>query len=233
MSVPVWNDPLLKAGTMVRGALWLLTEVGEGNTFTKASLRDAFPGISQIDRRIRDLRKYGWVIYASTEDASLASDEQRFVSRGSDIWDPASRKKVDNGAITAKQRREVMAADGYQCAVCGIAGGETYADSVLASAVLSVSRRPVHLPDGSSEMQLITECNRCRSGDSESEPVDLRRVLTDVEQLDEDDLARLRRWVDRDRRGPTPLDRIWTSYRQMPTHSRRQFQETLELSAKK
>jgi hypothetical protein len=32
---PPQNDPLLKAGTMVRTALWLITEVGVGNSFTK------------------------------------------------------------------------------------------------------------------------------------------------------------------------------------------------------
>lgn len=232
MSVPAWDDPQLKAGTMVRGALWLLTQVGVGNTFTKDSVRAAFPGVAQADRRIRDLRKYGWIIRASTEDASLASDEQRFVSAGTEVWLPRARQTVDSGAITAKQRREVMAADGYQCTLCGIAGGETYPDSKLTTAVLSISRRTVNLPDGSSEVQLITECNRCRAGDSKSEPVELGSIQSATEQLDEDDLTRLRRWVGRDRRGPTPLDRIWTSYRQMPSHSRRHFQDTLDRLAK-
>ena len=227
MSVPAWNDPQLKAGTMVRGALWLLTEVGEGNTFTKESLRVAFPGISQADRRIRDLRQYGWVILASTEDASLSSDEQRFVGRGIDVWLPNARQQVDTTSVSAKQRRDVMAADGYQCTLCGIAGGETYADSMLASAVLSLTRRTVNLPDGSSQVQLVTECNRCRAGDAKQEVADLRRLLTDVEQLESNDLTRLRRWIDRDRRGPTPLDRIWTSYRQMPSETRQQFQTSV------
>jgi hypothetical protein len=213
---------------MVRGALWLLTEVGEGNTFTKENLRTVFPGISQADRRIRDLRQYGWVILASTEDASLSSDEQRFVRRGIDVWLPKARQKVDNIAVSAKQRREVMAADGYQCTLCGIAGGETYADSMLASAVLSLTRRPVKLPDGSSQVQLVTECNRCRAGEANQDVTDLRRLLTDVEQLDASDLARLRRWIDRGRRGPTPLDRIWTSYRQMPSETRRNFQASVD-----
>jgi hypothetical protein len=44
MSPRVWNDPKLKVGSMVRAALWLVEEVGEGNTFTKEQLREAFPG---------------------------------------------------------------------------------------------------------------------------------------------------------------------------------------------
>jgi hypothetical protein len=43
---PAWNDPNFKGGTMARGALWLLQEVGEGNTFTKEQLRVAFPGVT-------------------------------------------------------------------------------------------------------------------------------------------------------------------------------------------
>lgn len=53
---PRWNDPDFAAGTMVRAALWLLDEIGEGNSFTKEQVREAFPGVSQADRRIRDLR---------------------------------------------------------------------------------------------------------------------------------------------------------------------------------
>ena len=77
---------------MVRGALWLLQVVGEGNTFTKNQLRDAFPGVSQVDRRIRDLRDYGWVVYSSTEDASLLREDQRFVKAGVPVWDPKARR---------------------------------------------------------------------------------------------------------------------------------------------
>jgi hypothetical protein len=64
---------------MITGALWLAAEVGEGGVFTKEQVRQAFPGISQADRRIRDLRDYGWVIHTNTDDASLASGEQRLV----------------------------------------------------------------------------------------------------------------------------------------------------------
>src|SRR4029079_19025372 len=108
--------PALSAGTMVRGALWLLQVVGEGNTFTKNQLREAFPGISQVDRRIRDLRDYGWVVYSSTEDATLLAEDQRFVKAGVAVWDPKARRAAaPQNPISSKDRQAVLARDGYMC----------------------------------------------------------------------------------------------------------------------
>ena len=58
MVMPRWDDANL--GTMRRAALWLVEVVGEGNSFTKSQLREAFPEVAQIDRRMRDLRDFGW-----------------------------------------------------------------------------------------------------------------------------------------------------------------------------
>jgi len=85
MTLPSWNDPRFKAGTMVRTALWLISEVGIGNSFTKEKHRAAFSGITQADRRLRDLRAYGWVIHTRSEDLTLNVDEQRFVAVGSPV----------------------------------------------------------------------------------------------------------------------------------------------------
>lgn len=57
MTVPDWRTH--QAGTRVRVALWLHSEVPVGSSFTKAQLRDAFPGVEQVDRRMRDLRASG------------------------------------------------------------------------------------------------------------------------------------------------------------------------------
>src|SRR5688500_10774854 len=107
MSLPDWRDD--RFGTMIRSGLWLVTVVGEGNIFTKQELRDAFPGVSQVDRRVRDLRKYGWKIYANTEDAQLHTEEQRFVAQGVPVWDQQARRKADAAAaVTAVDRQEVL-----------------------------------------------------------------------------------------------------------------------------
>src|SRR5689334_11816746 len=117
MTLPKWNDPKLQAGTMIRTALWLMTEVGVGNTFTKEQHRQAFAGITQADRRLRDLRDYGWVIRTSAEDVTLRAEEQRFVAPGKAVWSRGIRRDAASGQITAKQRVAAFAESDYQCTV--------------------------------------------------------------------------------------------------------------------
>lgn len=93
MNLPRWDDEKLNLGSMVRVALWLATVVREGNTFTKQDLRDAFPGVAQIDRRMRDLRDYDWTIATTREDPTLAAEEFRLVRTGVPVWNAASRAK--------------------------------------------------------------------------------------------------------------------------------------------
>lgn len=212
---------------MVRGALWLVQVVGEGNTFTKNQLRDAFPGVSQVDRRIRDLRDYGWVVYSSAEDASLLREDQRFVSAGVPVWDPKARRaNAPEKAISTKERQAVLARDGYMCTLCGIAGGESYPDDDIMTAVLSVSRRMVTLDDGRPRQVLVTECKRCRSGDAPA-PLAVGEVVTAAADLDPGDLRRLVRWIERGRRGATALDRAWSAYLRVSPDERRRVAERL------
>ncbi|MET8631655.1 hypothetical protein [Streptomyces sp. NPDC004680] len=228
MPLPLWNDPDLKAGTMIRGALWLVQEIGEGNTFTKEQIREAFPGISQADRRIRDLRDYGWVMLTNTEDATLTAEDQRFVTAGVPVWDPAARRAAaPQKAVSAKDKQAVMARDDYMCTICGISGGESYMDNSNQTAVLSVTRRPTVLADGGEEVLLVTECKRCRAG-SEGRPARADEVLNGIQALDAADRRRLARWIERGRRGSTPLDRAWSAYRRLPADARDEIRSVLE-----
>lgn len=218
--MPHWNDRAFKAGTMIRGALWLVQEVGEGNTFTKEQLRDAFPRVSQVDRRVRDLRDYGWVILTNTEDASLAAENQRFVKAGVPVWDPAARHAAaPQKTISAKEKQAVFARDDYMCTICGIAGGEPYVEDPSQTAVLSVTRRTTVLPGGREEVLLVAECKRCRAG-SDGSPARADAVLADANALDADERRRLLRWMERGRRGSTALDRAWNAYRRLPAEAR-------------
>ncbi|MFF4654878.1 hypothetical protein [Streptomyces sp. NPDC001381] len=88
--LPDWREP--KRGTMVRAALWLVTQVGEGNVFTREDLRAAFPEVTQIDRRVRDLRDQGWVLHTNREDPAISSGETRFVRAGTPVWVPGARR---------------------------------------------------------------------------------------------------------------------------------------------
>ncbi|GAA2693916.1 hypothetical protein [Actinoplanes palleronii] len=220
MDLPTWDDPDFKGGTMVRAALWLMQEVGEGNAFTKEQLRLAFPGVTQADRRLRDLRDFQWSILASTEDASLVAEQQRFVRAGVPVWDPAARRAAaPQNAVTAKEKQATLIRDDHMCTICGISGGEPYPEDSTQTAVLSVSRRPTVLPDGTERLMLTTECKRCRAG-ADGSPARADEVLAAITSLDEDDRRRLHRWMTRGRRVHTPLDRAWNSYLRLPADAR-------------
>ncbi|MFH8771485.1 hypothetical protein [Streptomyces sp. NPDC017958] len=226
MPLPVWNE--FNAGTMVRGALWLMQVVGEGNTFTKEQLREAFPGVSQVDRRIRDLRDYGWVLYTNSDDATLMAEDQRFVKAGVPVWDSAARRAAaPQKAISSKEKQAAMARDDYMCSVCGISGGEAYVDDSNQTAVLSVTRRETVLPNGQERTLLITECKRCRAG-SDRLPARADETVADIRALDPSDQRRLLRWIERGRRGSTPLDRAWNAYRRLPADARDEVRTALE-----
>ncbi|MFE0535875.1 hypothetical protein ACFW20_17835 [Streptomyces nigra] len=228
MTLPAWNDPKLKAGTMVRGALWLLQVVGEGKTFNKEQVRNAFPGISQADRRIRDLRDYGWVLLTSSDDATLAAEDQRFVKAGVPVWDPVARRAAaPDKTVSNKEKQAVMARDDYMCTICGISGGESYLDDSNQTAVLSVTRRQTILPDGRERVLLTTECKRCRAGgDGQAARAD--EVLAEIQALDSGERRRLLRWLERGRRGSTPLDRAWNAYRRLPADARDEVRTALQ-----
>jgi hypothetical protein len=212
---------------MVRGALWLLQVVGEGNTFTKNQLRDAFPRVSQIDRRIRDLRDYGWVVYSSAEDASLLAEDQRFVKAGVPIWDPEARRAAaPQKTISAKERQAVLTRDGYMCTLCGISGGEPYPDDSLMTAILAVSRCTVSGAHGHETQVLVTECKRCRSGGGR-DPLDAKDAVAAASNLAPGELRRLLRWMERGRRGSTELDRAWAAYLRVPAEQRNEVADRL------
>ncbi|AYG82638.1 hypothetical protein DWB77_04821 [Streptomyces hundungensis] len=222
--LPSWTDENI--GTMKRAGLWLVTVIGEGSVFTKDELRQAFPGVSQIDRRMRDLRDHGWQIHTNREDVSLEPYEQRFVRQGEAVWEPGKGRTKAAAPITATQRREIMARDGNFCRSCGISGGESYAGTYEA-AQLDIARRQVRQDDGTSKVELVTECNRCRVGGRQltADPAD---VLTGVRQLGRLERRVLAGWVADDRRPFSPVERLWAEYRSLPEESRHKIRQALD-----
>ncbi|RKT83628.1 hypothetical protein SAMN05421805_110128 [Saccharopolyspora antimicrobica] len=230
MTLPSWRDP--KLGSMVRAALWLETEVGEGNIFTKNRLREAFPDVSQIDRRIRDLRDYGWQLDTRREDVSLRQEEQRFAKRGAEVWLPELRAKAkpkDKSGLSAAQRTKIMADDDFQCRSCGAAAGDVYEDGVSV-AQLDITRRQVKLPDGTEDVQLVTECARCRVG-GRGRAVDLGEVIGAVTSLSPLEQEIFADWLDRDRRTFSTLEKIWATYRTLPKDARAEVRKVVSGSA--
>lgn len=213
---PVWNDPELGAGVMVRGALWLVQEIGVGNPFTKEDIRQAFPGVAQADRRIRDLRDYGWTLYTRIEDASLSLGQTRFVAQGAAIWNATDRRAANVAkGISNKERAIAMARDDYMCTVCGISGADEYPDDRTQSAVLVVSRRTCVHPDGSEVSALATECTRCRAG-RHSTKMTSTSVIARAQELGIDDRLQLAKWIEAGRRDVRAVEQVWSQYRHLP-----------------
>lgn len=226
MALPSWTDK--KYGTMKRAALWLVTVIGEGNTFTKEDVKSAFPGISQADRRVRDLRDHDWQIDTHREDLTLGPHEQRFVKQGAPVWEPGKATK-SGASVTQTRRREVLAKDGHICRSCGIAPGETYAGS-YESAQLDIARRTVKQLSGGEQVELVAECNRCRVG-GRGQTVDLGALLASVAGLGGLERKMLTGWVSEEKREFSTVERLWADYRALPAESRAKVREALSLPA--
>ncbi|GAA2194549.1 MULTISPECIES: hypothetical protein [Streptomyces] len=217
--IPSYQDK--KFGSMVRAALWLVSVVGEGNIFTKAQLRESFPDVAQIDRRLRDLRDHGWRIDTSRDDPSLLQQEQRFVTRGADVWIPGKSKAPKHKAsLTAAQRAKVLQDDNHLCRSCGIGAGEAYEDGGIDLAKLNVSRRKVLHSDGTVDYQLVTECKKCGTGGGADREVDLGALLDLVENLSSVERRLFAKWIDADQRSFSPIEKVWGIYRTLPQQSR-------------
>ncbi|MBR7833823.1 hypothetical protein KDL01_11135 [Actinospica durhamensis] len=222
--LPSWRDESLS--TVKRAALWLVAEVGEGSVFTKAQLRDAFPDIAQIDRRMRDLRDYGWQIDTRREDPHLEAHEQRFTQAGDPVWAPGTAKRQRTGSVSAVQRREVFLRDDYICRSCGIAAGARYSDDSYESAQLDIARRIVVKPGGEESVELVAECNRCRVG-GRALVADLGKLLAGIDSLGALERRVFVGWIKADKRELALIERLWGEYRSLPAESRDAVRETL------
>ncbi|MGW0562604.1 hypothetical protein ACWDZ4_18765 [Streptomyces sp. NPDC003016] len=217
MTLPSWQN--VKFGGKIRAALWLETEVGEGNTFTKAALRKAFPEVAQIDRRLRDLRDHGWRIDTSRDDPALKQEEQRYVTKGAEIWIPGQAKVAKHkNSLSAAQRAKVWQGDNFLCRTCGIGAGEPYSDEGDVLSQLNVARRKVVLADGTVDFQMVTECRRCGAGGERE--IDLDGLLSKVAGLSALEREVFAGWIEADQRTQGALEQLWGIYRTLPVESR-------------
>lgn len=224
--LPSWEDTSL--GTMKRVALWLVTVVGEGEVFTKEELRQAFPGVSQVDRRMRDLRDFGWSISTNREDGSLDPVEQRFVEPGIPVWEPgkATRPAARSpsgpaGGVRSSPAMATCAARAASLRAPSTRGPTSKRNSTSHAAW-------VRRADGAEEPELVTECQRCRLGAREL-VADLTKVLSAVNALPVAERRALAGWVEADERVFNAAERIWGEYRSLPEESRAAVRAALGL----
>ncbi|MFN8214778.1 MAG: HNH endonuclease [Candidatus Nanopelagicales bacterium] len=228
--MPDYRDQTIKMGSMVRCACWLATAVGEGGVFTKAQLRDAVPGVEQIDRRMRDLRDFGWRIDESRMTSDLQPDELRLVRIGVPVWDHDARKAAKKGGISSKVRQEVFHRDGHACVRCGAAAGEYFDDEPGVRVRLTAAHLyPSTMGGKATAADLVTACQRCNEAIREQTPnyLDEQQVLARMRSLGRTDRLRLLQRMRTRRRETDKVDDVWRAYLQLPGVERSVVEEAL------
>lgn len=216
---------------MIRAACWLASEIGEGNLFTKEALRAALPGVAQIDRRVRDLRKFGWVIEEARTGSGLGTNEQRLAKIGVHVWDKEARDTAKVPTISAKVREEVFHRDGHACRRCGIAAGEPFDDDGSVVARLTAGHiYPDSLGSKATASDLVTTCQRCNESvqNQTRNYFSLDQLIERARSLSADDRQVLLSWVDADRRAVSDVEQLWRDFRQLPAAEREEFPEHFE-----
>jgi hypothetical protein len=206
-------------GGMIRGAVWLANEVGEGNIFTKEQLRKAIPGHSQIDRRVRNLRDWGWQIDDSKQDASLKQEQQRLVRIGVAVWDKAEYRANRPPAISDRVRQEVFARDSHRCVRCGAPAGEEFVDKPGRFVALTAAHvYPASLGSKATAHDLVTTCQRCNEPLKQhtANYLDVEQVWQRVRDSGMKDKQVLLRWITADRRDVSNLEALFGHFRQLP-----------------
>jgi len=220
-----------KVGSMVRLALWLSQSVGEGGVFTKAAMREQFPGVEQIDRRMRDLRAFGWRIDEARVGSGLNQNELRLVKIGTPVWDAEARRAGMPNNISAKVRQEVFSRDGHACVRCGIAAGEEFDDRPGETARLTAGHvYPNALGGKATASDLVTACQYCNEAVRDETPnyLDADQVMIRARGLGKADQRRLAERMTNNRRETDKVDQVWRAYLQLPAVERDRVRRAVE-----
>ena len=223
-------DPKVRTSSRARVAYHLATQVGEGESFTMQSVRDACPGIEQIDRRMRELREVGWVIRTYKDHAGLQPQELFLEKIGDRVWEP-NYKGAAAQRISGPLRREVFARDGNRCQECGIGAGEEYPDYPGRFARMTVGHwLPLARGGTNAKGNLRTECSMCNETgkNATGTPVDPQLVRVKMKSLSRAEKAVLLAWMRAGRREFSPLEDVWSQYRSLPAEERASVVDYLE-----
>jgi hypothetical protein len=204
---------------------FLRNQIGLGGTFTSQDLRRAIPNVSQVDRRMRELRQaqpVPWLIASSQSDRALAQDTYRVDRIGSDT--------VPTGP-SGRVRREVFESAGNRCQVCGIGVGEEYAEYPGEVARLQLGHW-VPLDQGGSltaRGNLRAECHRCNGGirNRTGAVVTAASITVRVGALPRRDRVQLLGWLDQNQRDVSDGERLFYEARQLPPAEQREVIEAL------
>lgn len=146
---------------------------GAGAVFTVAELEREVETRTgkhrtEVDRRLRDLRKYEWVLATYKTDSSLRVDQYRLDTVGQRVWEGDWKPPVNN-ACSSNLRQAVLHRDSSTCRTCGARAGDAYSDEPDSYARLTVARRvPGSLGGEYNLRNCYAECARCNERERDS-----------------------------------------------------------------
>jgi 5-methylcytosine-specific restriction endonuclease McrA len=111
---------------------------------------------TEVDRRLRELRKYGWKIFSHYEDESLNSNQYKLIEIGQWVWHSGWSSSK---GVASKIKEKVFKRDDYKCVECGLGPYDTYEDGTKVR--LTVGRILPGSKGGAYKMNNCrTECSR-------------------------------------------------------------------------
>lgn len=218
-----------KLGAERRIASFLWFKLNVGDLFTMKRLREELgdgegaEAAEQLNRRLRSLRKDGWILDSIKNDRSLPTDAYRLEKKGKKIWLGEPR---ENKSISQRTRRLVFDRDGYRCVLCGVGGSEPYPGEPDSKAKLTVGHRLAQERSGSINLDnLRTECARCNEPLRHElrNPESLDEVLAEIQILRKTDLQLLLEWMQSGTRSRSKLDRVYDRARMLSPAERVQL----------
>lgn len=215
---PWKNDAL---GASKRVAHYLATVVGQGNKFEKSTLRTIVPNTEQVDRRMRDLRKAGWIIRNYKDKASLKPNELYLERVGDAIWEDGY--KWPEEGLTAGKRRKVLDRDGPRCLVCGIEFGAEYPERPGVKARPTIGHITPKERGGTDDLDnLRPECQMCNEvARNLTDPgVDAELLKRRILELTREEKRQLAQWMLVGKRTYSKVDGLWMQFSQLSGPSR-------------
>lgn len=222
----IWKNKAY--GAAKRVGHYLYSQVGEGKTFHVSTLREQIPGITQLDRRMRDLRKVGWVIRSYKDLGHLKPDELYLETIGDHVWEDGF--KWPEQGLNASTRRQVFERDGSRCFVCGIDFGSPYPHAPSIVARGTVGHIVARERGGGDDLEnLRPECHLCneQARNLTGTPVDIGLLQRKIRELSRAEKKLLAGWMLAERRQFNAAESLWIQYQQLPAAQKLQIRAEL------